>query len=196
MKFISTHRGVLLPLFGVMAAFIISRMLYDSAGIRFQGDLFLGWWHYIDPALMLTDLWRSIFHLHSQPPLMNLFSGIVLQAFPATYQKVFHIIYFLTGFVFLSGMYVLGIQMSFRPWLSAVLTAAFMASPATVMYEHLLAYGYPITALLVWAGVFLYHFIETGNIRWGLLFFCSGAIIALLWGLFHIAWLVVIITAL
>ncbi len=77
MKSISIERRMLLPFLGVMAAFIISRVLYDRAGMRFEEDLRLGYdWHFIDPALLATDLCRSIFYLHSQPPLMNLLAGI------------------------------------------------------------------------------------------------------------------------
>gem|GEM_PF-4826129 len=88
------ERKSLIPLLGVLIVFVISRVLYDRAGILFQGDISLGYWHLIDPNLMLTDLWRSVYYLHSQPPLLNLLIGIVFQASPTNYQEVFHVLYF------------------------------------------------------------------------------------------------------
>jgi hypothetical protein len=188
MKSISIERRSLFPLLGIMTAFIISRVVYDRAGIRFQGDLYLGYWHFIDPRLLLTDLWRSIYYMHSQPPLMNLFTGIIFRAFPTDYQEVFHILYFIVGLFLACGIYLLGIHIRLEPWLSAIITGWFMVSPGTVLYEHQLAYGYPLAALLTLAGVFLYRFAITGRSSWGALFFCSLAMIALTWGFFHITW--------
>ncbi len=196
MKSFSIERRIAVPFLAVNILFVLSRIAYDRAGIQFQEGLYQGWWHYIDPQLLSTDLWRSIFHLHSQPPLMNLFSGIVLQGFPDTYLDMFHLIYFLMGLAFTSGLYVLGLQMDLKPWAAAGLAAWFMISPGTVMYEHLLAYGYPIALLLVWAAICLAQFVETEHTVWGIAFFCSLSIIALLWSLFHILWLLAIASAL
>ena len=82
-------RNLLIPMAGIWIVFIISRILYDQAGIEFQGDTYLSYWQFIDPALLRSDLWRSVFFLHSQPPLLNLLTGIVLQIFPADHVKVF-----------------------------------------------------------------------------------------------------------
>jgi len=185
------ERKLLVPWLGVLAAFILTRELYDRAGVQFQGDLYQGSWHFIDPYLMQTDLLRSVYYLHSQPPLLNLFIGVVFQVFPNDHSEVFHILYLGIGLFFACGIYFLGIQLKLAPWLSAVLAAWFMVSPGTVFYEHLLAYGYPIAALLTWSAVFLHRFAETRGSCWGGLFFFSLAVIALLWGFFHIIWLLV-----
>ena len=34
---------------------------------------------YLDPLLLKSDLLKSLFYLHSQPPIFNLFLGIVLK---------------------------------------------------------------------------------------------------------------------
>ncbi len=183
-----TGRGFLISWLGTLAAFVLSRVLYDRAGIQFQGDPYLGYWHFIDPQLMITDLWRSVYHLHSQPPLMNLLAGVILQASPSNYQQIFHIAYFITGLFLACGIYLLGIHLKLESWLSALVTIWFMASPGTVLYEHLLAYGYPLTALLTLSGVFLFRFAASGGNRWGGLFFFVLATITLLWGFFHIIW--------
>src|SRR5687768_10729701 len=153
MKFISTQPRVLLPLFGVMAAFIIPRILYDAAGIRFQGDTYLSYWQFIDPVLLQNDLWRSVYYLHSQPPLLNLLTGLVLQGFPNHHQQVFHILYFLSGLILTTSLYGLGICLRFPPWLSAILSGLFVISPGAVLYEHWLNYTHPLAAVLTLTGL-------------------------------------------
>jgi hypothetical protein len=134
-------------------------------------------------------LWRSIFYLHSQPPLQNLFTGIVLQLFPLNHEKVFHILYLALGIVLGIYIYLLGISLRFSPWLSAILSAWFMVSPATVLYEHWLTYAYPLVAVLTLSGFCLYQFIQTQKNYWGLIFFILLGVLPLTWSLFHIAWL-------
>ena len=69
--------------------FIFSRILYSRAGLQFDVGTINRTWHFIDIYLLKHDLWRSIFYLHTQPPLMNLLTGIGLQLFPETYASVF-----------------------------------------------------------------------------------------------------------
>jgi hypothetical protein len=183
------ERKSLIPLLGVLIVFVVSRIIYDRAGIHFQGDTYLGYWQFIDPALLRTDLWRSVFYLHSQPPLMNLVTGIVLQVFPINYEEVFHFLYFLAGIIFGISIYFLGISLRFSPWLSMIVSAWFMISPGTVLYEHWLMYAYPLTVALALSGFCLYQFIRTKKNYWGLIFFTLLSGIALTWSLFHIVWL-------
>lgn len=178
-----------IPPLGILAAFVLSRVLYDRAGIRFQDDTYLGYWQFIDPELLKTDLWRSVFHLHSQPPLINLFTGIVLQIFPSVHAEVFHLLYFILGMILGVSIHLIGISMRFPPWLSALISAWFIISPAAVLYEHWLMYAYPLTAMLTLAGVCLYRFFHTEKVLWGSLFFALLSGIALTWSLFHLVWL-------
>lgn len=184
------ERKVLMPLLGVWITFIISRVLYDLAGIRFQGETYNYYWQFIDSALLRADLLRSVFYLHSQPPLLNLLTGIILQVFPASYVTVFHSLYFLAGLILGTSIYFSGIFLRIPPWVSAVISAWFMISPGTVLYEHWLTYAYPLTCALTLAGVCLYQFILTKKNSWGVVFFSLLSGIALTWSLFHIAWLI------
>lgn len=182
------ERSLLVPMAGVWIVFIVSRILYDRAGIEFQGDTYLGYWQFIDPEFLRGDLWRSVFHLHSQPPLLNLLTGLVLQIFPAAHAEVFHILYFMLGMLLGACIYLLGIFLRFPPWLSALLSVWFIVSPGTVLYEHWLMYAYPLTAALTLAGVCLHQFVSTKKIRWGVAFFSLLGIMVLTWSLFHLIW--------
>ena len=183
------EREALIPLLVVLTVFVVSRVLYDLVGISFDGNTYLGYWQFIDPVLLRTNLWSSVLHLHSQPPLINLFTGIILQLFPASHEEVFHGLYFVIGIVLGVSIYLLGLSLRFSSWLSAIMSAWFMVSPGTVLYEHWLMYAYPLTVALTLSGFCLYQFILTKKNYWGLIFFTLLSGIALTWSLFHIIWL-------
>jgi hypothetical protein len=193
MRLPKVERQALYPFLALLITFLVSRAGYALAGIQFQGDTYLGYWQFIDPKLLQTDLWRSVFYLHSQPPLMNLLTGIMLQVFPDEHTAVFRSLFFLSGLVLMISIYQLGISMGFSHWLSAILSAWFMISPGTVLYENWLAYAHPLTTTLALAGAALYIFAGTHRLRWGVLFFSLLAVAALTWSLFHITWLLAIL---
>lgn len=181
-----------LPYFTLLLVFVFSRLLYDKLGITYLGDTYQYYWQFINPSLLKTDLWRSIYYLHSQPPLMNLLTGIVLQALPGQATIVFGGVYFLAGMGLTVSMYYLGTHLGLPRWLAGGATVLFMISPSTIIYEHLFTYGYPIAAALAGSGLALHRFLITHNFRWGVLFFSLLASIALSWTLFHLVWLLAI----
>lgn len=176
----------------LLGVFIVSRMLYDQIGITFLGDTYQYYWQFIHQSLLETDLWRSIFYLHSQPPVLNVLTGIVLQIFPSHIQEAFHFLYYLAGALLAVSIYILGIALGFPRWLSLLLTAVFTISPSTIFYENWLMYGYLIASVLAFSGAALYRFAKTNKTHWGILFFSLMAFVALTWTLFHIVWMLTI----
>src|SRR5580698_4457485 len=72
----------------VLAVFLLSRIAYFAAGFRFNATPVAEFWQMIDPELMRTDLLRSIWYLHMQPPGYNLAVGVVVKFFPEHYGAV------------------------------------------------------------------------------------------------------------
>jgi hypothetical protein len=182
-------KGQLHYLAAVLAVFFISRIIYDHIGFVYQSEPYLGYWQFIDVHLLKTDLWRNVFYLHSQPPLMNLYTGVVLQGFPSASSEVFHLCYLAAGAVLTTTIFFHGIILGFSERSSAALSALFMISPSAVAYEHWLTYCYPLAVGLSAAGLGLYYFIRTQKMMWGVLSFLALAGIALTWSLFHLLWL-------
>jgi hypothetical protein len=77
-------------------------------------------------------------------------------------------------------------------WLALITAGLFSMSPATIIYEHWLMYGYLIASALALAGVALYRFAESQKTGWGVVFFSLLAAVALTWTLFHIIWMIAI----
>src|SRR5688572_16927100 len=68
-----------LALAAVVAAFGVSRVAYAIAGVRFSTEPLESTVQLVDLSLLEDDLWRSIWHLHTQPPLYNAFVGVLMQ---------------------------------------------------------------------------------------------------------------------
>ena len=171
------------------AIFVVSRILYNRAGIGFDAGTLTRNWQFIDIYLLKHDLWRSIFYLHTQPPLMNLLTGITLQLFPETYESIFRVFFLLCGFVLMLSIYFLGNKLGLPTYLSFLLAAWFSVSPATVLYENRFIYAYPTLVLLVVATVFFGRIVEHKRVVDILAFSLSLAVMALTWGLFHLVWI-------
>jgi len=173
----------------LVVLYALSRALYSLAGVRFAGNTFFLGWQFIDLELLKHDLWRSLFYLHSQPPLLNLFTGLTLQLFPEGYSQFFQIAFLLGGLALTLSIYAIGRRLGFSKPLAAAVAVWFSVSPATVVYENWYSYAYPLTVALMLAGAFLGRFLERKRPLDALVFSLALACMALTWGLFHLVWL-------
>ena len=73
---------------GIVAlSFIASRSLYYYLGVRFDATILFYAEQFLDVNLLQARLTESIFYLHCQPPLFNLFLGAVLKVFPIIWTR-------------------------------------------------------------------------------------------------------------
>ena len=132
----------------VITVFILSRLIYYCVGIRFDATPLAHFWQYIDINLLSNNLLQSLYYLHSQPPLFNLFLGLALKFFANHLELVFTVAYLLLGLLFTGSLYLLMHKLGVPDKLNILLAALYIISPAVVLYENILFYTYPIVALL------------------------------------------------
>jgi hypothetical protein len=168
------------PILLLSAVFILSRIFYyEFAGLRFDGTT-LGYFRQImDPHLLKTDLLRTIFYLHSQPPLFNLMIGLALKVFPDRYELALNAVYTAVGFAFMIGLYLLMLSFGVNRVVAAVIAAFHTISPTTVRYENWLFYAYPVAAGLCVSALFLHRSLSTRRTTWAFLYFSSLAALVL-----------------
>lgn len=188
-----SDRRALTALVGV---FCLSRVVYYLLGVRFIDSTAGRFMHYVDPVLLKNDLARSLFYLHSQPPLFNLYLGLVFKAFPGHAHTAFHVTYLILGLALCLSLYGVMRELGVAPVTGAALTGFFMVSPPCILYENWLYYDYPLAALLCCSAYSLTVFLRkpTGAAAGALFFLAAG--IALIRCLFHAVWVVAIIGAL
>jgi hypothetical protein len=176
--------------------FLASRLAYIYAGVRFDWDPLRSSLAILDPELLRFDLLRSLLYLHSQPPLFNLFVGIVLKCAPGNPEPVFRILYLGMGLAMTFALQEALSRLNVPLWLGLVLTAAVMVSPAAVLYENLLFYTYPVTLMLILSVLCLEAHLRTGWMKYAWLFFGLLGCIVLTRSLFHPLWFVFVAGAL
>jgi hypothetical protein len=189
-EFLKNHS----PLCLVIFVFFASRVIYFFYfGVRFDCVPLYCFWQFIDPELLKNNLLQSVYYLHSQPPLFNLFLGIVLKLFPANYPTVFYLIYMAIGVLFCVTLFILMTEMGMRPSLSAGLTCLFTASPLVVDYENWLFYEYPTAALLIAGALFLHRFSVNKKTSDSFIFFLILALIVYIRGLLSLYWFLLVL---
>lgn len=176
------------PVASVVAAFALSRVLYALAGLRFDASPLHYYWQYADPELLRGDLARTVWHLHGQPPLMNLYVGFVLKAFPAGFTSAFHVLHLAGGLVLAVAIERAMERLGVLPWLAALLAVIFTVSPVTVLYESWLFYHHPVTVLLALSVLALERFLARETVARGALFFGTLALVVLTRGIFGLVW--------
>lgn len=174
----------------IFVLFAVSRIVYLALGVRFDDSSFPKIQHYIDPVLLRSDLFRSLFYLHSQPPLYNLFLGVVSKFAPGFTVGAFVAMSWIVGFVLAWAMAATAVRMGVPGNLAFWATALFIAGPASVLYENYLFYSHPAAAMLAVAALALHGFASEGKWRDGALFF--GLLSAIVWtrSLFHLVWMI------
>lgn len=181
-----------LPLLAVLVGFGLSRLAYHALGVRFDASPLLGFWQYIDPQLLRTDLLESLWFLHSQPPLFNVYLGAVLKLAGAEHELVFAAAWLLVGAGLATALFLLIARLGAPAWVAAGLAIAFSVSPAAILFENWLYAEHLVAACLVLAALLLHRFIAAGRTRDAAAAFAVLAAVALMRPIFHLAWLLLI----
>jgi len=155
--------------------------------VRFNEGPLGAYWQYLDPFLLRRRLLESLVHLHSQPPLFNLYLGLALKT---GYERtVFSVTFVVAGFVLYAGSFLLMRRLSIPAPLAFVLSTWMATSPAFVAYENWLFYPLPVAMLLVMAALAFDRAVRGRRRRDGVLFMATLAVVALTRSLYHLVFL-------
>jgi hypothetical protein len=183
------ERRAVIVLVGVFA---VSRVCYAIAGVHFYTTQFLKtFMQFIDIRLLQDDLWSSVWNFHAQPPLFNLFAGLVVHL-PGSEGAWFHSTYIAMGVVLTLSMFVLMRELDVPVGLAFVTTVMFAVLPVTVLYENFLSYTYPVAVLLLASGVFLVRYLRSRRPLYGFLLLATLAVLVLTRSTYHLVWLVAV----
>ncbi len=181
-------------LLGLSGLFAAVHAVYYALGVTFNRDTLIAVMHFLDAELLRERLLESIYYLHIQPPLMNLFAGLVLKITPES-AWLFQAIFLALGLALYLSVFVLQLRMGAGKKTAALLSTLFMASPSFLLWENFLLYTMPCAALLAVASVLLFHVIE-GGARWAIAgFFTALFLVCGMRGMFHLGYLIIVLAA-
>lgn len=170
--------------------------IYFLLGVRMDIFPLLGYWQLIDPLLLKTDLLRSVFYLHIQPPGFNLLVGVIMKIFPASYPFAFQGLYFIIGILALWSLFTLEIRFGVSKPIALVTTLLFSASPGYVLFEHHLLYTFLIASSWIISALMLHNYLIYKKFRSLLAFFAILLFMAWTRALIHILYIVIILSLL
>jgi len=139
------HRRQLTSITLLLVTFVLSRLIFDHDN-SFLCNLWF--WQYLDAKLLRTDLLRSIWFLHSQPPLLNAMLGLVMKLFPTGYPFALQICFWILGITLILSLFFLLLEFEVPLMVAVSLTVLFELAPATLAYESWYYDTYPTAALL------------------------------------------------
>lgn len=103
--------------------------------------LFYSAWHHIDPHLLREDLFESFMYMLAQPPLFNLFLGIILKFFKNAFPIVFYAVFLGLVLAICLIMYLFAKDLVICKHLAFSLALVFSLSPDAVLHENTLIYS-------------------------------------------------------
>ena len=182
-----------LPLLVVLLAFVGARVAASLAGVRYDEDPLTTFWQFLDVRLLQHHLVQSIVYMHSQPPLFNLGVGVGLKLFPAAHASAFHAVYLLLGLLQVFALYAVLVWLDVARAPSAAAAALVAIAPATLVYENVLFYDYPVMVFLTLSACALNAYLRRPSVVRGLLFFSLVASVILVRSLFQALWFLLVL---
>ncbi|MGD8719651.1 MAG: hypothetical protein PVH29_12630 [Candidatus Zixiibacteriota bacterium] len=140
-----------------MGTFGAAHVFYYLLGVRFDDSSLSWYWQFLDPELLKHNLWESLFYLHGQPPLFNLFLGLVLKAAPTAGRYVFQAVFLAFGATLYLSLFGLQRRLGVTPGVAFAVSTLFLVSPSFMLFEHLLFYTLPVAALVVLAALLFFE---------------------------------------
>jgi len=150
--------------------------------------MFLLGWQILDLNLLRHNLVESIIYLHSQPPILNLFLGVLLKIFNNRWMLAAHFIFIILGLALSISLYLLARRLGASRIWGLSISLFSIINPAGILYENSFFYSYPTAAMLGLAALFLYIFVSKWKLKDGIIFFSLAALIILTRSLFHPIW--------
>jgi len=151
-------------------------------------------WQTLPMDAMQKDLWGSLWNLHAQPPIFNLYGFLVHQVVGPTRHLVgLHYVQILLGSLMCGMLYPLLKHIMRRPVVAFVAALVISLNPVIFLYEAFILYTL-LTAVLVVAALFaLMRYCETSKLSRLLLFVLLINALALTRSAYHLVLLIPIL---
>ncbi|MDQ1431846.1 MAG: hypothetical protein QOF40_2448, partial [Actinomycetota bacterium] len=168
------------PVLAIVAVFVVSRLVAYAAGLRFDDQLLHNAFQLLDVRLLRDDPLTSIYYLHSQPPLFNAFTALVVQLPDSFVNTVLMILWHAASLATALLLYATMVRIGVRVGLAAGFVCVFLLMPETLLVESWFFYTQLellVLALMLWG---LARFAATRAVADGLVYTTAlGALVLL-----------------
>lgn len=176
-------------LVGLVAVHIASRLAYRATGVAFRSDHAAAYHQYIDRPALRSDLLRSLWYDHTQPPGLNLLWGLAQRFSPGDPDRVLWPLFLAAGLAIAVVLLRLLLRVGCSPLAAGLLAALWTISPTAVFTENYLLYT-PFEILgLLGIALLLVRWRENGSPWDAAGVFAVATALALTRSTFHLIWL-------
>lgn len=106
-------------------------------------------WQTLPIDLLRADLLSGLWHLHAQPPLFNLYGGLLAKAFYPHHLEAMHFVNILMGSLLCGLVYLMTARFSPHRVVALAWSAILALNPALFLYEAYILYTLPSAFLVV-----------------------------------------------
>jgi hypothetical protein len=177
----------------VVGAFVLSRAAAYAAGIRFDARLLTAGVQIIDAGVLRDRLVESVWYLHSQPPLFNLFLGLATRISPFSVEWTFAPLWLALGAALVAVVHRLARALAMDTRVAAAVTVVVTANPVTILYENHLSYEYPLAVAIAALVLAALRWAETRRLVWLAAVAGLAGAAMLTRALLHPAWYVLVV---
>ncbi len=172
----------------VVVAFALSRLAVAAAGVRFDTGPLASGFQVLELSELRDDLLGSLAHLHSQPPLFNLFLGLVLRVPQSWEEPLLRLVYLAAGLATALAVFTVLVRFGVRSSVAVVLTLILALSPATILFENWSHYDHLVVLLLCLSVLALARYEDGRRVRHVALFLGLLAVLVLTRSTFQLVW--------
>ena len=145
-------------------------------------------YHLLHQDLLHYDLLKSLIYLHSQPPLFNLYGGILLKIANGNLELVGIIFWFFNsllsiGIIYYS--YLISKFFNFSCYQSFLLLSVLILNPNIIFYENIFSYHQLLTFLFFQGSYIIFKFFETEKFKFEIFFYLNLSLLGLIWSVFQ-----------
>lgn len=182
----------------VAGAFVVSRVVYLACGVRFDSSPLHpsatsgNQEQLLSLSLLTHQLVPSLWYLHSQPPLYELYCGLLLHLPPAARTPVAAASFWVLGLAMVACTYLLLVELGSPLWLAVAAALVVVVDPANILYENWLSWSYPTAALLTVGTYCCARYLRTRRAGWGAGCIACFAAVVLEDSTFQIVWLLAV----
>jgi hypothetical protein len=176
----------------IIGIFLISRILLYLCGVQLDFLALFRNWQYLEIETLRNNLLRGVWYDHTQPPVFNLFLGIVVKLSGSYSETVFIILFKLMTLINTFLLYAILKRTIHHPRIPIVLSLIYLLSPGTMLFENELFYTSFISMLLLTAAYFLCRLQDSITVKNVAGFFIPVVLACLTRSMYHIVWIILL----
>jgi hypothetical protein len=144
------------------------------------------WWQTIPVDLLMNDFWRSLWYMHFQPPLYNLYGAFFFYTIPRSSLEGMQFGNILLGALISGEIYLILIKLTKRRILSVTVSLFLALDVGIFVYEAYILYDILTLFLIITSVTILTLYWESKKISLGYLYLATICLLVLTRSVYHL----------